>query len=1247
MKGKKIIFIAVLALILSLVFATSAFAADEDIESTDPVITADDSSVIEDGDDSLIDGDGDDSQNDGDGDGSSNDVDTNDSLPGGDGDDSSDNEDGDDSSIIEDGETDDKAAYTVEFTMDGKQYVMDGNTTVDMAEVLSALGIEGEVADAVGTADSLFAPAKGEDGTWTVSANNAFKSTQGMTVTMADGTVYEIVVTDDGTVCVKDGGDGSKTYYSITEAITQGTTNIVLTGDVTESVTVADKTITIDLNGFTWKSAATAPGGTYALMLNGNANVTILDSSAAGTGTIIARGLQTLNTGNTLTIESGKIVADGGSNGTKNGGACVWNNAGNALVINGGTFETTSVGTPSDTYGSGCVYNEGTATITGGTFTSVNRRTYAVISKSSITIDPAEGKTVTVSGAHGALAIDAGTAVVNGGSFSSTEYYGLYVSNDGKGGSPETAAVTVNGGTFSGKEFSVWVGSDHNNPVNSTISITGGSFEKPLNAQENAREGAIVVSGGTFSSEVPAEFCADDFKCEKNADGRFGVTPKVYIVQVLDSSNAVTGQYETLQAAITAAASGEKVVLLKDVTETVTVTKDLTIDLGGKTLNGGEYTFSDGSKEFRALTAYAGTVTVQNGAISGRVNVYDASNVTIAANVTIENRPLNGNDAYGISVWGDGTYGEDGCKTPTLNLYGKVNVTGSSFGVCTNGTDMSKPVINIYDGAEITGEIAVYLPSGALTVYGGALTGKTALYFKSTDLDIRGGTFTGNGASEAYVHNGNGANATGDAVVIESCGYPAGVGTVSISGGTFISENAAPVASYVKSVMENTPVTEFVSGGSFSGEIPTNLCADGFRGVENEDGSYDVVERQAAKIGDTVYASLQQAIDAAHNGDRIVMIEDADTCPDCAEIPEGLEITIDLNGRELYCPGGAEISNRGKLTLIDSSEDQEGEIWGVENLGELTINGGLVRTLSTIGNGKTVVNDGDVFYLDTDGEIQGELTINGGIFAFNPSEYVDENAVVTRLQMQWSFGDFYTITQDGYAVNHSNEVWADSMDDVAGADEGTAVFTIVKAPENDAEITIENFSEELRIVNETEFEIVLNGRVIPAGADGYLADFALRAGSGFAKYFVIEGADQEWTKGSEDDVEIRLNSNAVLKVLIGEGKEAEEVEFTVEADGTVTIETEVLEALEKGQAYDHLRICRWTVQHDHYDRVKTQYPTGNLSVLRSREIFLFAPCRSLTFPPPSVTLFAVQLLPLLPDWAGSTPLTYKYNIIII
>lgn len=298
---------------------------------------------------------------------------------------------------------------------------------------------------------------------------------------------------------------GQQGYETLAEAVAAaGTdeTTIVVLKDVENLTTLQigeGQNILLDLNGNKLEAALRTSDRHYYAIDN-YGTLTINDSSEAGTGLIIARGIENLENGN-MTINGGTIEAC-----DSNGGASIWNVS--DLTVNGGTFKTTHVGTPSDSYGPGCLNNSGKALITGGSFDSVNKRTYSIISTGEIEITPAEGKAVSVKGAHGALAIDSGTAAVNGGTYYSDDYYGLYVSNDGVGTDPMKAAVTVNGGSFEGPNYSVWIGSDYNNPVNSTIEINGGEFKKPLNAQECTREGAIVVKGGYLSNRIPEGYLA-------------------------------------------------------------------------------------------------------------------------------------------------------------------------------------------------------------------------------------------------------------------------------------------------------------------------------------------------------------------------------------------------------------------------------------------------------------------------------------------------------------------------------------------------------------------------------------------------------------------------------------------------------------------------------------------------------------------------------------------------------------------
>ena len=135
--------------------------------------------------------------------------------------------------------------------------------------------------------------------------------------------------------------------------------------------------------------------------------------------------------------------------------------------------------------------------------------------------------------------------------------------------------------------------------------------------------------------------------------------------------------------------------------------------------------------------------------------------------------------------------------------------------------------------------IAVYLPSGNMIISGGTITGETAVYMKSGKLEIKGGTINGVGPATPYQYYNNGAYATGDALVVDNCGYPNGAPVISITGVNFASKNAKDVGTYAYGD-GNKPVEQFISGGIYSQEVEAVNCVEGYRSVKNDDGTYTV-----------------------------------------------------------------------------------------------------------------------------------------------------------------------------------------------------------------------------------------------------------------------------------------------------------------------------------------------------------------------------------------------------------------------
>ena len=180
-------------------------------------------------------------------------------------------------------------------------------------------------------------------------------------------------------------------------------------------------------------------------------------------------------------------------------------------------------------------------------------------------------------------------------------------------------------------------------------------------------------------------------------------------------------------------------------------------------------------------------------------------------------------------------------KNGTLTIGPKVNITGSVFysgnatvnvrgsvttnkagdyAISSNNTQATGTTLNIYDGAVVSAPngIAIFHPeAGTFNMSGGTVSGQTGIYAKRGTINISGGTVIGTGAASAYAPTGSGANATGDALVLDNMSGYAGTLSANVQGGTFTSTNGDAVTSYASSGL--TPVDDFVTGGTFSSDV--------------------------------------------------------------------------------------------------------------------------------------------------------------------------------------------------------------------------------------------------------------------------------------------------------------------------------------------------------------------------------------------------------------------------------------------
>lgn len=312
--------------------------------------------------------------------------------------------------------------------------------------------------------------------------------------------------------------------------------------------------------------------------------------------------------------------------------------------------------------------------------------------------------------------------------------------------------------------------------------------------------------------------------------------------------------YATLEEAFKEAAEGATIQMQKDTTlnGAINVTKDITLDLNGKTIT------SDSSARWAFAVGTSGvTFTIDDTATGGTIKSArtDNSNVIVvsAGNLVVKNGTLE-NNWYVVYVSQSGTATIEG-GTLKSNVASALSTNGSSEGE----EDYSgNAVMNVKGGHLISEQdVTIYVPAGTLKVSGGTIEGCTAIYVKSGTTSITGGTIKGTGAKKGYQYVGGGCAPTGDAVVIDACGYPNGDPAIEISGGNFESTNASAVADYQHG--ENEAEEILVTGGFFDSDVSEYIPS----GMKQEDGEVVIDnEKAVASVNGVGYDDLQEAVDA-------------------------------------------------------------------------------------------------------------------------------------------------------------------------------------------------------------------------------------------------------------------------------------------------------------------------------------------------------------------------------------------------
>ena len=565
---------------------------------------------------------------------------------------------------------------------------------------------------------------------------------------------------------------------------------------------------------------------------------------------------------------------------------------------------------------------------------------------------------------------------------------------------------------------------DYYDAANVKINISENSGDKKvvgakaaiqvINDKAQDISGVFDIKGGNFSSDVSAYVNTTEREVFEHEGTYYVGKFKAQVVGGL--------KYEMASTAISKAPAGSTVILLNDCEEGnlgPSVSKNVTIDLNGKNL------------VFQSITVdIHGNLTIKD---SGNGGTYNGTYVDYSVRVkrgsvfNLESGTLTNSSTHpktsNVVVWVEGGTAKKPAASTANIKGGKIETKGTPVFVRDPGA-----TVNV-SGGELTGSgLACIAGNGTkgqggttINVSGGTLTAKPydatsaacGIYHPNEGtLNITGGTINvadGVGVlmrGGEMTMTGGEINATSDdatrtgsvgdtnqkigvsgVIFDRDANYPAVATTsIKIDGEAKVSGAKAAVELINDNNVADAKSAFKLKGGTYSSDVSALLDENSV--AEEKNGVY-VVKTYYAQVGETKYATLQEAANAAAAGQTVKVLNDVDMTTDGnLTVNVGKDIVLDMNGHSIK-GANADYKNImvwGKLTLKDSKENSTGKIYAetpyqygvydkplvyVGSKGEFVMESGHIYSVipeKTVDNGKFGIGAYD----------NSKVTINGG-----------------------------------------------------------------------------------------------------------------------------------------------------------------------------------------------------------------------------------------------------------------------------
>ena len=563
----------------------------------------------------------------------------------------------------------------------------------------------------------------------------------------------------------------------------------------------------------------------------------------------------------------------------------------------------------------------------------------------------------------------AGKVTINGGKISSQQFRSVRDFTAG-------GEIVINGGVFEGQ---VWMQGLGNG--SSSLTINGGEFAPMANdgssvyITNNTNDIIVTINGGKFNTKIG---CADVAKAGIKGSVKGGIftesaktnTNNALIaegcafVETADGYWEIGKSWEKIsETSYTIHSAGGMRWFAEQVNsgqetfagKTITLAKDID-------LNNEEWT-PIGTFE----NSFDGNFDGQNRVIKNlKITSSDKGEVYIGLFGVTANNKIENFTIENVNISSEGQIVATAVAYPyytdvkNITVQGNVNIKGGNYtaGViaytryCVNASNLS---IVGNSGSSIIGAITV----------GGVIP----------DIQMNGGIVANYSNFAASGLTISGTNAVGG-----------------ISG--IISGQTLDGASVKNVTLECTgKQVGIISGSMGSSSILKNLTIENVTGTNVViGGNYDTAQPIEAKISNQYYFLFSEALKNVKNGETITLLSNI-TLEEGLTISKEQNLTIDLNGKTIsqefaQTAAYAMITNKGTLTIMDSSNDKTGKISyadvkvyskdnnyasnTIHNEGTLTLKSGTIENVSS----DNVMNFGYPHAIDA---YQGSITnIEGG-----------------------------------------------------------------------------------------------------------------------------------------------------------------------------------------------------------------------------------------------------------------------------